>query len=138
MDWLFTPSSQTKGLRASGEVLSRSVDLQPAVPSLPAQLQAGKSSTRRLLTQAGLGPEYWSYACSYNPHEREELLRMVNMINDFSALEWLVDGGPQTPKSASEHNDAETPGMASGDINMAPVDPYFDDDEEEITRLKPL
>eukprot|EP00971_Amphidinium_carterae_P239293 4750507-Amphidinium_carterae.1 len=58
------------------------------------------------------------------------------MMNDASANEWLVEGGPQTPKSAAEPSNHDTPGMASDDVLMAPVDPYFDEDEEEINTLE--
>eukprot|EP00971_Amphidinium_carterae_P134316 2660984-Amphidinium_carterae.1 len=78
-------------------------------------------------------PDWTSYTssrqglahCHYNPHEREELLRIVNMINEASAVEWLVEGGPQTPKSAAEPSNPDTPVMASGDVLMIPVDPYL-------------
>eukprot|EP00971_Amphidinium_carterae_P231404 4592402-Amphidinium_carterae.1 len=57
------------------------------------------------------------------------------MMNDASAIEWLVEGGPQTPEGTAGPSNPDTPGMASGDVLTVPEDPYFDE-EEEINKLE--
>eukprot|EP00971_Amphidinium_carterae_P085697 1695826-Amphidinium_carterae.1 len=71
---------------------------------------------------------------SYSPHNREELLRIYGMLTEATAFEWLVPGTPDTPNKGSQQAGADP----AADAPMVPEveDPYFDEEEEEISRLK--
>eukprot|EP00971_Amphidinium_carterae_P240445 4773285-Amphidinium_carterae.1 len=75
---------------------------------------------------------------SYNPHNRDELLRVANWIQEAHSLEWLIEGAPKTPQGSAEKNVPSDPGMAESDVPMVPEDPYFDEDEGEINKLEQI
>eukprot|EP00971_Amphidinium_carterae_P291376 5785071-Amphidinium_carterae.1 len=72
---------------------------------------------------------------SYNPHSRDELIRIYAMMTEADDYEWLIPQRPDTPKSEPQ------PADAIQDVPDVPMvqgteDPYYDEEEQEIARLK--